>query len=170
MNNEKQRKDEIREALSLIQRVFINTDNELEIEQLETGLRAMVLMCSERQKQKVKNEQKLLDITDVKDAKKYLNMVTGTLGCEHVSEIFSREELIDSINDLTWNGMIDNFRGTGMSEEEAANKTKLFYMRLSKKEIFEDIIMPDTRKTMIIEKARNIYEAGENVVNWQDKD
>lgn len=47
MNNEKQRKDEIREALSLIQRVFINTDNELEIEQLETGLRAMVLMCSE---------------------------------------------------------------------------------------------------------------------------
>lgn len=169
MNNEKQKKDEIREALSLIQRVFINTDNELEIEQLETGLRAMVLMCSERQKQKVKNEKKLLDITDVKDAKKYLNMVTDTLGCEHISEIFSREELINSINDLTWNGMIDNFREIGMSEEEAANKTKLFHMRLSKKEIFEDIIMPDTRKTMIIEKARNIYEAGENVVNWQDK-
>lgn len=72
-------------------------------------------------------------------------------------DLFSKEELMENVNEKVWDWSIQDELNEGCSYEEAKENTAAWLFSKSKENLVENYILTDTYKEMLMDKA---YELG----------
>lgn len=72
-------------------------------------------------------------------------------------DLFSKEELLENVNEKVWDWSIQDELNEGYSYEEAKENTAAWLFSKSKENLVENYISTDTYKEMLMDKA---YELG----------